>query len=796
MSSDVAFRNELANLRRENERLNQRLGQLSRLSHRICSSLELSVALQDIVDSACDLTGARYGALGVFDESGRIETFVTYGLTDSERERLGDLPRGLGLLGLLKDEQRPLRIADLSMHPRSVGFPPHHPPMKSFLGAPLTLGETSLGNLYLTEKMGAEEFALEDEDALVLFASHAALAINNAKQYAALEEERRRLESLVRLSPVGVLMIEAGTRRIITANREAERILGSGYRQGEVVEGPASFCAQAHGKDDDGDEPPIYRALVRGETVRAEEITQAATDGRTILTVVSAAPIYDDQGGIVAAVSIIQDISALEEVEKMKSEFLGVISHELRTPLTVIKGSAATVLSSGHPYDEREAGEFFRIIDEQADRMRDLINNLLDVTRIDAGSLSVNPEPLNIADALEEACAVFVESGYHQEMEINAPPEPVMVLADRRRIVQVLNNLLSNAGKYSAETSGIVIAVEQDGESATVHVSDQGRGIAPASLPHIFKKYYQVRGEQDGSSRGSGLGLAICKGIVEAHGGRIWVTSAGEGRGSTFSFALPTAEGARVQRLSDVTRRTHHSGTVVASGSRTKILVVDDEPQVLRYVQNALTRAGFNPIATADPAEVMGIVELEEPQLVLLDLIFPDGDGFEVLTQLRASSGVPVICLTARDDESDIVKALRLGADDYVTKPFAPSELVARIEASLRRRVLVDGMEVRPPFEHEGLRIDFAAQRVYISEEEVDLTPTEYKLLHELAVNAGRVLTHDQILHRVWGDEYAGEGHLIRAIVRNLRRKIGDDARKPRFIFTVTHVGYRMSRPE
>ena len=123
MSTDVAFHKELANLRRENERLNQRLRQMSSLSGRISSSLELSVALQDIVDSACDLTGARYGALGVFDESGRIETFVTYGLTADERERLGDLPRGLGLLGLLQHEQRLLRIADLSNHPGPWGFP-------------------------------------------------------------------------------------------------------------------------------------------------------------------------------------------------------------------------------------------------------------------------------------------------------------------------------------------------------------------------------------------------------------------------------------------------------------------------------------------------------------------------------------------------------------------------------------------------------------------------------------------------------------------------------------------------
>ena len=156
---------------------------------------------------------------------------------------------------------------------------------------------------------------------------------------------------------------------------------------------------------------------------------------------------------------------------------------------------------------------------------------------------------------------------------------------------------------------------------------------------------------------------------------------------------------------------------------------------------------------------------------------------------------MPAIFVTARDHDDDAVRALRMGADDYITKPFSPPELLARIEAALRRRVLSDQMEVRPPFVLEDLTINFAERRVTKGGEPVSLSATEYKLLYELASHAGMVLTHDQILHRVWGPEYSGEAELIRSFIRNLRRKLGDSARNPRYIFTEPQVGYRMPRP-
>ena len=189
---------EIRNLREENEQLRARLLLLSRLSRRIASSLELHTVFQDVIDSACELTGARYGALAVFDTSGKIEQFVTHGLSDEEVRRIGSPPEGLGILGWLQNVQEPIRLGDLSKHPRSSGFPANHPPMKTFLGAPVRHGDESLGNIYLTEKTGEREFTPEDENLLVLFAAQAAMAIRNAQlhrqvQDLAVLEERERI---------------------------------------------------------------------------------------------------------------------------------------------------------------------------------------------------------------------------------------------------------------------------------------------------------------------------------------------------------------------------------------------------------------------------------------------------------------------------------------------------------------------------------------------------------------------------------------------------------------------------
>ena len=489
--------------------------------------------------------------------------------------------------------------------------------------------------------------------------------------------------------------------------------------------------------------------------------------------------------------SLKRENEALRTRLAMRSEFLGMVSHELRTPLTTIKGSTATVLSNPSLFDQAETRQFFRIIDQQTDLLRDLINNLLDLTSIEAGALSVDPEPADVAYLVAEAKDIFLRGGARNEIEVDLPAGLPRVEADTPRIAQVLNNLWSNASKYSPESSTIrVTALEKDGH-VEIAVTDEGRGLSPDRMERIFTPYSPVDGE-DGGQRieGDGLGLAICKGIVEGHGGRIWVESEGEGRGSRFTFTIPASE----HGVSDAADSDYGVHAARPEESAT-ILAIDDDPHLLRYVRNTLSEAGYTCMGTGNPDELVHFLEIEQPDLVLLDLILPGVSGFDVMKRIRQVSTVPVIFLSGHSGEEHIVQALRMGADDYIVKPFSPNELVARIEASLRKRAVFDHAEVHRPYRLGELTIDYMERGVTISDRPVHLTATEYKLLFELSINSGRVLTHDQILQRVWGTEYSGDAQLVRAMVKKVRRKLGEDGSDPKYIMTQPRVGYMMAKP-
>ncbi|MBI4339106.1 MAG: response regulator [Chloroflexi bacterium] len=803
---------QIQELRDENQLLKARLSLLSEASRRITSSLDLPAVLQGVVDAASTLIGAKYGALAVFDSDGHVQSFFTYGVSQEERERIGALPQGLGILGWLRRQEEPVRIADLSHHPMAVGVPSFHPVIRSFLGAPIRLDGQPLGNLYLGEKRTGGQFTQEDAELITFFVAQAAAALRNARLYAevselaategkllaAAEADRRRLETLVNISPVGVFVAEAEGGRVVLVNREAKRILGGALQDSQNLEWyeRAVLYRRPDGSLYEPQDLPLQRALYKGERVQAEEVRFELPDNHTVPTLVNAAPLYSPDGRISGAVAIIQDLTPVEELERLRSEFLALVSHELKTPLTTIKGSAATALGSQRDFSSQETRELFELIDEQADRLRDLVDNILDMTRIEAGSLSINPEPTDLRDVLETALASFSRYDSSHEVTLETPPALPPINGDRRRIAQVLMNLLTNAAKFSPETAPIALRVELREEMVVLHLQDKGRGIPQDRLPHLFKKFSSVHEEGSRRLAGTGLGLAIAKGIVEAHGGRILAQSPGPGQGSTFSFTLPLASGSALAAQGpDTTQRSQLLGRVHPSAQRTRVMVVDGEPQTLRLLRRTLGEAGYHVTAVTDPSQTQELVASEDPDLVLLGLRLPGNSGLDLLKQVREVSGIPVIFLTASSSSDDAVTALRAGADDYIAKPFSPSELLARIEATLRRRRLPDQLDALPVFALGPLAIDFSRRKVTVVGEEVKLTATEYKLLYELATHAGRIMTHGQILQRVWGPEYSGETELVRSFIRNLRRKLGDDAHSPAYILTERQVGYSMPSP-
>ena len=704
----------------ENQILRDRISKLTAASLRISASLDLDTVLSEVVESARALTGARFGVITTIGEAGQAEDFVSSGFTPDEHRQIVEWDEGPRLFQHFRDFEGVLRVSDIPGYVRSLGFSP--PPIlpKTIQGTGMRHRGVNIGNFFLAGKSGGQEFTKEDEEVLVLFAAQAATAIANARTYRDEHRTRADLEALVDTSPVGVAVFDARTGQPVLLNREARRIV-----EGLVVPGQSAEqllevmkCRRADGREISLEKLPLAQLLSSATTVRAEEIVLEVPGGRSVTTLINATPIHSQDGVVESVVVTLQDMAPLEEMERSRAEFLSLVSHELRAPLSSIKGSAATVRDASPAPDLAEILQFFRIIEEQADHMRGLISDLLDAGRIEAGSLSVTPEPAQVADLVDQARTTFLSGGDRHTLLIDLPPD----------------------------------------------------------LPRVR-----------GWIRGSGLGLICLRFGPKPTGGASGPRS-GAGLGARFTFTIPVAE------------ETGNRAAAVAAGSssrppregrkRPHILVVDDDPLTLRFVRDALSAAGYSPLVTGDPHVVPHLIKTKKPQLVLLDLMLPGTDGIELMESLPELADLPVIFISGYGRDDTIAKALRKGAVDYIVKPFSPTELVARIQAVLRRFT-----QPSEPFRLGDLAIDYEGCRVTVAGRPVELTATEYELLSVLSVNAGRVMTYDSLLRSVWGDRDAGDSPLLQNYVKRIRRKLGDDATHPSYIFTLRQVGYRMARP-
>jgi DNA-binding response OmpR family regulator len=230
------------------------------------------------------------------------------------------------------------------------------------------------------------------------------------------------------------------------------------------------------------------------------------------------------------------------------------------------------------------------------------------------------------------------------------------------------------------------------------------------------------------------------------------------------------------------------------TGNGSLIGLADDDPKMIRLLRKNLEQAGYRVVSASDGPGAIDLVENQEPDLLVLDVVMPGMDGCEVLTRLREFTWLPVIILSGKDDEADIVRGLEAGADDYVTKPFAPRELLARVSAVLRRASFGAEDHGTAIFTNADLMIDYGQHLVRLSDKEIALTPTEYRLLSCLGQNVGRTLTQEEILLRVWGNGYQDEAHLLRVNVARLRAKLGENAYATKYVVTRPGVGYMMPK--
>jgi signal transduction histidine kinase/ActR/RegA family two-component response regulator len=375
----------------------------------------------------------------------------------------------------------------------------------------------------------------------------------------------------------------------------------------------------------------------------------------------------------------------LRRLDELKSEFLAMVSHELRTPLTAIIGYSRLLMRQVHGRLTAKQLEHQEAIFRGAQRLSDLINDLLDVSRLEAGRIELAPRPTDVALIVEQAAAVVAVAAQARQIRITSalPPDMPAANADPTRLQQILVNLVGNAVKFSAPGGSVRVTGARYRDQLWVAVEDDGVGIAKDELARIWDPFYQVEAPMRRRHGGSGLGLAIVRRLVELHGGVVRAESEGENRGSRFSFTLPVAAEPARQEL-PASEALAPLEPILAGR---EVLVVEDEKQNQELMRAVVEDLLGGRARVCDNGEhCLQLAHERKPALVLLDLMLPGMSGWEVARRLRqdpATASVPIIAVSALSRPQERESALHAGCDAYVAKPFTPDEIARLVAATL-----------------------------------------------------------------------------------------------------------------
>jgi DNA-binding response OmpR family regulator/signal transduction histidine kinase len=515
--------------------------------------------------------------------------------------------------------------------------------------------------------------------------------------------------------------------------------------------------------------------------------------------------------GQVAWGGCVRDSSSESARIAQRSRALLVFAQELRAYLMFIKGFVNTLLGAQDSHGDPEHQEYLRSIDSSAQQSVQLIEQVLEISRLELGHIELELRPTDIKRLILFTIRKLslpppssrLPPPATAGLRMDIPDDLPHVMADPLRIGHVLRTLLAEPMAHVARGAVLHISARQEGNEVEVNIRSGGTygldGILAQGIDHL---------PLDGGPGMPMLNKIECRlyvasGLIEAHHGRFWVARTTD-QSVSVHFALPiaphSADELHANNVVDLAayphpeadlepRQTHH---------RTRVLIVEDDPLMMRVLKSHLQKSHFEVISAGEGEKALELAAVETPNLILLDVYLPDANGFDLCARLREFSSVPVIMVTNSTNDQDVIRGLSVGADDYLVKPFRTVELLARIEAVLRRSHLAD-----MPQQHQGktefragdLVMDFAHHKVTVRGNPVKLTPIEYKLLYHLVANAGCILTHDQLVAKVWGPIFRQETQYLWVNISRLRAKLERDPNKPEYILTERGVGYYFSAP-
>jgi PAS domain S-box-containing protein len=504
---------------------------LLEISRALTEELDLATVLTRILQSTAELLAGQAGLVVLREEEGRWKIRAHYGLPETVlgvfNPLLADIPEhGDARRFALPEVNRRLQaIAEAAQLGLLQG-----------VALPMVARGEVVGLIYIFRGYPTG-FTANDRTLLAAFASQAAIAVHNAQLYQQTAAEKRRLDAILDSSADGVLIMNPA-HTIQRFNQALARITGwpaaeaLGQQHDEIIRwarrepGPDLGQAEAGGWPLGARPAPLY---VEGDLLRR--------GGGLLPVAITYAPLFDRENRLVNLIANVRDITKYREAEELKSTFISIISHELRTPVSLIKGYAETLRREDARWEAEVVRDSLAVIEEEADRLADLIENLLDASRLQAGALRLSQAEVQLDRLAARLVEKFKTQTTHHTLAAEFPAGFPVIIGDEARLTQVLSNLLSNAIKY-APGGRITIRGRVAPAEVIVSVSDEGPGIAADDLPHVFERFYRGNSDVARRVKGTGLGLFLARAVVEAHNGRIWV-EAPAGRGTTFLFALP-----------------------------------------------------------------------------------------------------------------------------------------------------------------------------------------------------------------------------------------------------------------
>ncbi len=673
---------------------------LYRITSELGATLDLEQVLRHALDLFADALQVEHGTITLLDpESGYLELRAVLGPEQerAQRRERTSLTQGVGLAGWTLEHRKPALVSDVTEDERWSAIDGRELSVRSVVAAPLSLGGGDIVGVLTLGHSSAGYFTQEHLQLVTAAAAQIAIAVNNSDLYAYITEQADQLGTMLQAQESeaaknrailesiadGVLVLDHNGR-VLLVNPAAEELLGLSAMviEGEHFRHILGLGETAVQRDLAQD---LYHELrsrletVDEDLVRLQPASVRLESGKQVLAV-NIAPLIVSAGGTPGLVAALRDASREAEVERLKNEFISTVSHELRTPMTSIKGYTDLLFLGmvGGLTDAQR--NFLQIIKSNADRLTALVNDILDISRIETGRLRLTIESLDLSKIISEVVVVFQEQ--YRDKGLTLEWEEVAGLpkirGDADRVTQVLNNLIANSWQYTPSGGRVSIAVHSGDGFLRVDVADTGIGIGPDDIDRVFDRFYRVDDPAVEEVGGTGLGLSIVKMFVELLGGEIWLESELEA-GTTFSFTLPLISA----DVPEVSLDLLETELPVVGTRREKILVVEDNHDLALLLRRQLESEGYQVLLAGSGEDAIWLAKEEKPQLITLDIMLPDLDGFTVLERLKehpVTAPIPVIIVSILSDED---KGYALGAIDYVVKPIIEDKLLHSLREAL-----------------------------------------------------------------------------------------------------------------